>query len=220
MLNKKILSISLVLLLVPACIKRKVCYVPPSERIDSDVDIAIAPERVEQRAGEDIGEFVLEEDRNPFTTDALSPERQEELTVVEAEPEQTGDSHDDSARYGFKTVFYNFDDYNVRTDQKMVLAHNLNIAKDLSKKGYDIVIEGHACDSAGTPQYNLVLSENRARGELDYFAQNGIPKDRMRTVGRGSEMRLVQFGNKEQQAPNRRVEIYAYAPGKKTSIVS
>ncbi len=35
-----------------------------------------------------------------------------------------------------------------------------------------------------------------------------VSEDRVKVVGRGSDMMLVASGDKPQQAPNRRVEIY------------
>ena len=55
----------------------------------------------------------------------------------------------------------------------------------------------------------MMLSEDRARTVADYLKRHGV-KGEISTVGHGSEHRLVESGNREQQAPNRRVEIYAY----------
>ena len=77
------------------------------------------------------------------------------------------------------------------------------------KQGKTIVIEGHACHSAGSAIYNLALSEKRARHVAQKFAEAGIDSCNIKIAPRGQEMPIVKEGNRKQQAPNRRVEIFA-----------
>ena len=115
-----------------------------------------------------------------------------------------------SLKYGFETIYYDFDKRNIKKSEKQKAQKNLELAKDLISKGNIIVLEGHACNSAGTPSYNLVLSEDRANNVAKYLKENGIDKSNIIVVARGDQMPIVPFGDKDQQAPNRRVEFYAY----------
>lgn len=161
-------------------------------------------------AQEDLESFVLQEEYNPFTTDLLTEANTEDIELEKVDTHM-GDKVKDSAQYGFQTLYFNFDSYSIKPDQKKTLAENTKIAKDLASKGYEIVVEGHACDSAGSPHYNLMLSEDRAAVVADHFADQKINSTKIHTVGRGAEMRIVPHGDRVQQAPNRRVEIYAYS---------
>ena len=111
-------------------------------------------------------------------------------------------------------MYFEFNKYRVQElqpDQKPVLAHNVQVLKKLSDKGYRISIEGHACDSAGSTEYNMMLSEDRARAVKQALEQKGV-RGEILYVGYGCEHLIVPTGDRRQQAPNRRVEIYAYLP--------
>ncbi len=159
---------------------------------------------------EELGAFVVNDDDNAFSAAAAARQQEEELTVSE---QTSGDLQADSARYGLKPVFQEYNKYKIadlRPDQQPVLKENLAVVKNLAQKGYKISIEGHACDSAGSTEYNMMLSEDRARAVKDYFKKHGV-HGKLYIIGHGCAHLRVPSGNREQQAPNRRVEIYAYA---------
>ena len=112
------------------------------------------------------------------------------------------------ARYGFETIYFNFNKYGMKDDQKSAIEHNLKKIKELIRRGKTVMLEGHACDSAGSQNYNMFLSEKRAKKVRDYLISQGVPADKLKVVGRGNEMPIVAHGDREQQAPNRRVEFY------------
>ena len=76
------------------------------------------------------------------------------------------------------------------------------------KTGKKVVVEGHACNSAGSAKYNMMLSEKRAKKVAAWLKENGFSIKRLHIVGRGCEMPIVSSGSREEQAPNRRVEMY------------
>jgi outer membrane protein OmpA-like peptidoglycan-associated protein len=206
-MDKRYLILALCLLLVPACRKRS-GFVPVQPGYPVSVETAPAVEQPVQ-GDEDVGALTLEEDENPFTAKAATQGQGDEITLESAEP-MTGDLYADSAQHGLKTIYYNFDQHNVRGDQKPALEHDLKVAQDLVKKGYDLTVEGHACNSAGDKNYNIILSERRAESVKKYLIDHGISAGRIRTVGWGYERPVVSFGTQDQQGPNRRVEVYAY----------
>jgi outer membrane protein OmpA-like peptidoglycan-associated protein len=75
-----------------------------------------------------------------------------------------------------KPIFFNFDKYNLRKDQQVVLDENIRILKD--HPDLLILVGGHA-DHWGTNEYNMKLSERRARTVAEYMVKNGIDKKRI-----------------------------------------
>jgi outer membrane protein OmpA-like peptidoglycan-associated protein len=55
----------------------------------------------------------------------------------------------------------------------------------------------------------MMLSEDRARAVKDYIESKGVAGD-ISVIGYGASHLVVPTGDEKQQAPNRRVEIYAY----------
>ena len=59
-----------------------------------------------------------------------------------------------------RDIRFEFDSYQIRSEDAQVLDQNADLMK--SNPGWLVLIEGHA-DQRGTPDYNLALSERRAR---------------------------------------------------------
>ena len=102
-------------------------------------------------------------------------------------------------------VHFDFNKYQVKPAGKTILDEDVALLKRDST--LDISIEGH-CDIVGTDAYNQKLSEKRANAVYDYFLKNGIPADRMRTVGYGRSRPIVPNDTAANRAKNRRVEIH------------
>ena len=118
---------------------------------------------------------------------------------------------------GFKNVYFAYDGKCVGEDQKEALAANIETAKACvtANQAYKptIVIDGHACNSAGRDVYNMALSEARAQQVYQACLDAGIPADCMKVVGRGQEMPAMidgmpVTGDRMAQAPNRRCEMH------------
>ena len=140
--------------------------------------------------------FLLQEERNPFAPDGG-------VRLSDSEPLWVADQ-----QVIFETIYFGFDQYRIAPEQIPALDRVADSLRQAVTDGSFVVIEGHACDSAGSPRYNTMLSEQRAQEVRKYLVKKGIPAEQLRVVGRGSEMRKVLTGNREQQAPNRRVEFY------------
>lgn len=54
----------------------------------------------------------------------------------------------------------------------------------MDAENYSVKVIGYT-DNVGGAQYNLRLSRRRAEAVADFYAQNGISRDRIVTVGRG-----------------------------------
>jgi len=116
----------------------------------------------------------------------------------------------------FKPLYFTFNHYGIRADQKTVVDYDIEQIKQLladsgTTAEPTIIIEGHACQE-GTPAYNVALSEKRAKIVADLFVAAGIDKSSIKVVGRGQECPAVVNGkvvngSREDRAPNRRVEV-------------
>jgi outer membrane protein OmpA-like peptidoglycan-associated protein len=109
----------------------------------------------------------------------------------------------------FQTIYFEFDKDFLKSSEDLKLHQNTAQAKKMIKQGKTIVIEGHACHSAGSRAYNMAISERRARNVAQKFAEAGIDSSHIKIAPRGQEMPVRKGGNKQEQAVNRRVETYA-----------
>lgn len=162
---------------------------------------------------EDLDDFVFvsEEEANPFDTAMNTDESSTQETVLDAEVEPEEESPALKAqKKSIKTIYYGFDKYDISSDQKGSAEHVASRIKATLKKNpkAQFVVEGHACRSAGSDSYNLALSNRRGQGVINYLGKNGVSRRALKLVGRGSEMPIVPEGSLEEQAPNRRVEIF------------
>jgi len=85
------------------------------------------------------------------------------------------------------------------------LASSLNQYPDT-----DIKIIGHT-DSRGTEQYNMGLSERRAAAVKAYAVSQGVPSNRLVTIGKGFAEPIADNETDAGRAANRRVEIVIVA---------
>lgn len=158
-----------------------------------------------------VGQFEFEEEEGAFSANAMKDSAT--LNLVEsAQAREWEERRAAQAKHGFKVIYFDFGQYEIRADQAAALKHDVAAVKKLISQGYDIVVEGHACNSAGSEAYNLQLSADRAKSVKKHLVGQGIPAERIKTVGRGFEMCVVPAGNREQQSSNRRVEFYVEVP--------
>jgi outer membrane protein OmpA-like peptidoglycan-associated protein len=115
----------------------------------------------------------------------------------------------EESKHQFKTIYFDFDKDVITPAQHASLNYDIAEAKKMIKQGKIIVIEGHACHSAGSAIYNLALSERRARYVAQKFAEADIDASHIKIAPRGQEMPVRKGGSKAEQWVNRRVEIYA-----------
>src|SRR5690606_40516368 len=74
----------------------------------------------------------------------------------------------------------------------------------------EVLIIGHT-DSAGSDAYNQGLSERRASSAANVLSGYGIPRDRIRTMGRGESEPVADNTTEWGAQQNRRVEVVIYA---------
>jgi outer membrane protein OmpA-like peptidoglycan-associated protein len=74
----------------------------------------------------------------------------------------------------------------------------------------NILVTGHT-DFDGTDQYNLTLSEQRARSVSDYSMMQGIISSRLSVIGVGEKEPIASNETEAGKRQNRRVEIAIFA---------
>ncbi|MGA2298486.1 MAG: OmpA family protein [FCB group bacterium] len=101
-------------------------------------------------------------------------------------------------------VFFDYDKYDLKStsfpelDRLYSLLKNSNFVK--------VEISGHT-DQIGSVDYNMELSERRAKAVVDYLVRKGIKLDRMSAKGYGKSHPVTLENTEEAMALNRRVEF-------------
>ena len=168
------------------------------------VDIPVADEGIRHFFEEDINEFTLDEAGLANKIDAASDEFAWENI--------------DQAGQNFKVVYFDFDRFAIKEDQQGAVEYDFakikNSLDEAAKKNVNpvVVIEGHACHSAGSAVYNLAISEKRAKVLRDELVAHGIAPEHIKIVGRGKEVPAivngkVVTGDRSAQWANRRDEV-------------
>ncbi|MCR9249235.1 MAG: OmpA family protein [bacterium] len=101
-------------------------------------------------------------------------------------------------------IFFDFDKSVLKTSSYPELERILKLLSD--QKVGKVQISGHT-DSTGPNEYNMKLSERRAKSVYDYFIQNGISKDRLIMKFFGEEQPAVPNSSSANKSKNRRVEF-------------
>lgn len=81
------------------------------------------------------------------------------------------------------TVYFDFDQAAIRDDAREVLAANAECVRQAPANRV-VNIEGHT-DQEGTEEYNIALSERRARAVADYLARLGLDPARFQVIAKG-----------------------------------
>lgn len=103
-----------------------------------------------------------------------------------------------------KTVYFDFDSYDLRQDAMQTLGDNAAAVRQYPQ--FKVRIEGH-CDERGTVEYNLALGEKRARAARDYLVSLGAPAARLSIISYGKERPASPGHSEDAWAKNRRDEL-------------
>jgi outer membrane protein OmpA-like peptidoglycan-associated protein len=101
-------------------------------------------------------------------------------------------------------VLFDFDKATLKSDSDAILTR----ARDALKANAKLAIEvqGHT-DNVGSDDYNLRLSQARAKAVMDWLVKNGIPAARLTSKGYGRGKPVATNDTPEGRAQNRRVEL-------------
>jgi OOP family OmpA-OmpF porin len=101
-------------------------------------------------------------------------------------------------------VFFDFDQATLKPESFPELNRVVGMMNE--KNTMQIEIAGHT-DAIGPEQYNLGLSERRARSVMTYLTGKGIPETRITVAFFGEERPVIDNATKEGRKKNRRVEF-------------
>jgi peptidoglycan-associated lipoprotein len=107
-------------------------------------------------------------------------------------------------------VFFDFNKWNIRNDQRAVLDRQAEWLKRFPQ--VTVTIEGN-CDERGTREYNLALGAKRAAASKNYLVAAGVNPNRIQTISYGKERPQVAGSNEEAWRQNRNAITVVKQPG-------
>lgn len=168
-----------------------------------------------------------EEESGPSDTRPLPPPPQEERLVPLAKGEPTPDGmpsdraertdradqsgQGDRAERGeavssLQDIFFEFDQWVIRPESRKLLEADAEwLAAHPQSK---IQIEGHA-DERGTEEYNLALSERRAKSVMNFLVNLGVNPSRLSFISYGEEKPFCNEKAEDCYQKNRRAHFVA-----------
>jgi outer membrane protein OmpA-like peptidoglycan-associated protein/tetratricopeptide (TPR) repeat protein len=103
-----------------------------------------------------------------------------------------------------KNIFFDTNKYDLKSESVAELAKIIEFLNENSK--VEIELSGHT-DNVGDDNYNLNLSQNRAKAVFDYLKINGIDAARLSYKGYGKASPVTENTTEEGRANNRRTEF-------------
>jgi peptidoglycan-associated lipoprotein len=100
-----------------------------------------------------------------------------------------------------KSIFFDYDKYDVRDDQKAALQADADFLR--AHADLNVQIEGN-CDERGSEEYNLGLGDRRANALKDALVNLGVPAGRIGTISYGKEKPKCTDSNEACWQQNRR----------------
>lgn len=130
-------------------------------------------------------------------------------TSPPAAPPAAAPAATESKRIVLRGINFDFDKATIKKEFVPVLDEAARILKD--NANIKVTIEGHT-DSKGTDEYNLRLSDRRAKAVKQYLVSRGVEASRLDTVGKGEKEPVADNmkngkDNPEGRAMNRRAEL-------------
>lgn len=107
-------------------------------------------------------------------------------------------------KFTLKNLFFKTDSYNINPISYVELDRLVKFLQ--INPEVNIEISGHT-DNVGSYQYNMKLSENRAKAVADYLESKGINKKRLSYKGYGFTKPIAENTNENGRKMNRRTEI-------------
>lgn len=120
---------------------------------------------------------------------------------------------DTGASIILKNIFFETNKYDLKPESETELNKLVMFLKN--NPGIQIQISGHT-DNQGTPQTNIILSENRAKSVYEYLVAHAIPANRLTYKGYGQFAPIATNETPEGRRQNRRTEMKITGVGNNT----
>jgi len=101
-------------------------------------------------------------------------------------------------------IFFDTDKTDVKNESTTTLNSVVRLMKEYPT--LQVEISGHT-DTDGKEEYNLQLSESRAKNVVDFLVANGIPQERLSYKGYGETKPIALNDSPEGKSKNRRIEF-------------
>ncbi len=135
----------------------------------------------------------------------LDDQDDSEVTTLDLNGQDQANWTEDRSTKGFEPVFFDFDKFNIREDQKQIVAYDTEKAKAAVQENKQLKVEGHADKHYVSELYNLAISQKRAHTMVNALAEAGVDKNALHAVGFGATRPALDMPGKVQE--NRRAEI-------------
>lgn len=201
----------IVLTMVPACSSGNInsgmdeqvstrSSVPAEGPVEAKVSLPEPVEPSERRLPEPTA---VEPPPNPLSPTVEPPEMRlpEQPTAVEP-PNPISSTIDPLPT--LTDVYFDFDQYAIRSDAQSTLKATASILKAQSNP--TIVVEGH-CDERGTNAYNMVLGERRAQAVQRQLQTLGVSMSQLQIASYGKEHPVCTEHSETCRQLNRRVHF-------------
>ena len=101
-------------------------------------------------------------------------------------------------------VYFDYDKSDLRADAQRAAMANSELLKRIFAQDprFTVLIEGN-CDERGSAEYNLGLGDRRATSLKEYYIQQGLPADRIKTISYGKEKPVCTDANEACYQRNR-----------------
>jgi peptidoglycan-associated lipoprotein len=115
-------------------------------------------------------------------------------------PAATGPSEEEMFAQNVKDIYFDYDKYDVRSDQQTALQGDIAFLKQHPNMRF--TIEGH-CDERGSTEYNLALGQNRADAVKNALSSGGLSGSSINSTSLGKEKPFCTDSNEQCWQMNR-----------------
>jgi peptidoglycan-associated lipoprotein len=136
--------------------------------------------------------------------DAMTRSSGGEISTKPLEMEPLSPLDDPSSPLYRKVVYFDYDSAEIQPQYLDLLRVHANYL--YRTPGAAVTLEGHT-DERGTRDYNLALSDSRADSVKRFMIAEGVPADKLTSLGYGEERPADPGRNQQSWALNRRVEL-------------
>ena len=137
------------------------------------------------------------------STKKTEPAQSKPAEVSSSEPAAKVATQNPESSLVLKTVYFDFNKYDIRGDQKDTANRMTESLK--SNPAISIQIQGNT-DDRGSTEYNMALGQKRAQALKNFFVASGVQNE-IETISYGKERPVAQGNNEESWAKNRRDDV-------------
>ena len=139
---------------------------------------------------------------------ACSTTQENQVASVDATSAASYDPINDpnSSVYGKRSVYFDFDKYNVKAEYQSVISAHAAYLKANKDKKANIIIQGNT-DERGTTEYNIALGQRRSEAVKKALVLLGVDASQIEAVSFGKEKPKASGHDEASWQENRRADI-------------